>query len=194
MPLPVKLLLAAIASIALGLVSAFVALSTGLSAGNVSIGAWRANTTTGSADAGLYTRARVAIAGLLALSPRETLYFNADVDDAGEKLEAGCDYVVAGRDPGARWWSLTVYGSDHFLVPNDANRWSFSQTTIARDPDGSWLVRVSTAAQPGNWLPSGRADAKGRFALTLRLYNPTPEVAADPAHATLPSVKKERCR
>lgn len=194
MPTVSKILLATLASIVLGVGSAFVVTSTGLSAGNVSIGPWRANTTTGSADANLYTRARVAIAGLLALSPRETLYFNADVDGAGEKLDAGCDYVLTGNDPGARWWSLTAYGADHFLIANDANRYSFSQTTIAREADRSWSVNVSTAPKSRNWLPSGKPDASGRFALTLRLYNPSAEVAAQPANATLPRIVKTRCR
>ena len=185
---------AAALSIALGLVSAYQAVRSGLSGGEVSNGPWRTSFVTGSSDADLYTRARVAVGGLLALAPSETVYWNADRDSEGRALDAGCDYRVEGEELPARWWSLTAYGADHFLIPNDAARYSFSQTTLARAPGGPWTVRVSSDAQDGNWLPSGRAGARGSFALTLRLYNPAKPVYEQPETLALPSVTREACR
>jgi hypothetical protein len=168
--------------------------SAGLSGGEIANGPWRTSLVTGSQQADLWTRARVAVGGLLALAPSETVYWNADVDGEGHRLDARCDYRVEGEELPARWWSLTAYGADHFLIPNDAGRWSFSQTTLAREPGGPWTLSVSTEAKEGNWLPSGEAGASGPFALTLRLYNPAPEVVERAASVRLPRIVREGCR
>jgi hypothetical protein len=193
-PFPIRLAFAIAAALVLGLGSAWTAVSAGLSGGEITNGPWRTSLLTGSQQADLYTRARVAVGGLLALAPSETVYWNADVDDEGRPLDARCDYRVAGEELPARWWSLTAYAADHFLIPNDAGRHSFSQTTLARAPGGPWTMVVSSETKPGNWLPSGRAGARGPFALTLRLYNPSPEVYERAAGVRLPRIEREACR
>jgi hypothetical protein len=190
----VAIALAAGAAIVLGLSSAGVAIRSGLSSGQVANGPWRTSLVTGSVDADAHTRARVAVGGLLALAPSETIYFNADVDDAGRPLDRRCDYRVSGTELPARWWSLTAYGADHFLIPNDAGRYSFSQTTLGREPGGRWAIAVSGESQAGNWLPSGRPQDGGPFALTLRLYNPAPEVHERAATVALPRIERLGCR
>lgn len=185
--------LASLAALVLGLGSAWLGIRGGLSGGEVSNGPWRTSLVTGSTRADLYTRARVAVGGLLALAPSETIYFDTTVDSEGASLDARCDYRVEGRELPARWWSLTVYGTDHYLVPNDAGRYSFSQTTLEHGSGGPWTVRVSTRRKPGSWLPSGRAGDGGGFALTLRLYNPAPSVSARPGAAALPRITREAC-
>jgi len=167
---------AAALSIALGLLSAGQAVRSGFAGGEVSNGPWRTSFVTGSTDADLYTRARVAVGGLLALAPSETVYWTAERDAEGRPLDARCDYRVEGEEQLARWWSLTAYGADQFLIPNDAGRYSFSQTTLRREPGGPWTVVLSSEPHPGNWLPSGSAGRTGAFDLTLRLYNPKPGV------------------
>jgi hypothetical protein len=199
-PLLVRLVLAIGAALVLGLGSAYQAVrsGSGLAGGEVANGPWRTSFVTGSADADLYTRARVAVGGLLALAPSETVYWNAEQDAGGRLLDARCDYRVTGGELPARWWSVTAYAADHFLIPNDAGRYSFSQTTLAREPDGAWTMRVATAppksSEAATWLPSGRAGASGAFALTLRLYNPAPEVYERPASLALPRIEREVCR
>jgi hypothetical protein len=178
----------------LGLGSAWLAVRGGLASGQVRNGPWQTSLVTGSPDADAYTRARVAVAGLLALAPSETIYFTAASDAAGEPLTARCDYRVEGEELAARWWSLTAYGSDHYLISNEAGRYSFSQTTLAREDGGPWTIRVSPEPQPGNWLPSGRPGDTGAFSLTLRLYNPSPPVHQAPATTPLPRIERERCR
>ncbi len=185
---------AAALAIALGLATAYQAVRSGLSGGEVSNGPWRTSFVTGSSDADLHTRARVAVGGLLALAPSETVYWNADTDADGQALDARCDYRVDGDELAARWWSITAYGADHFLIPNDAGRFSFSQTTLARAPGGPWAIVVSSEPNAGNWLPSGRAGASGPFALTLRLYNPQPAVYEEPRAVALPRIVREACR
>ena len=196
MPFWLRLLGAILLSIALGLASAARSVRAGFAGGEVSNGPWRTSFVTGSVDADLYTRARVAVGGLLALAPSETVYFTAPTDAEGFALDARCDYRVEGVELPARWWSLTLYGADQFLVPNEAGRFSFSQTTLAREPGGPWTMLVSSEPQPAapNWLPSGGPGASGPFSLTLRLYNPEPVVYEQPERVTLPRITRESCR
>ncbi len=53
----------------------------------VRAGAWTGSTLSGSTDADILTRARVAVTGLLALGREETMYFVAMQDDSGQKLK-----------------------------------------------------------------------------------------------------------
>jgi len=193
-PFWLRLLGATLLAIALGLASAARSVRAGFAGGEVSNGPWRTSLVTGSVDADMYTRARVAIGGLLALAPSETVYFTASGDEEGRPLDASCDYRVEGDELPARWWSITAYGADQYLIPNDAGRFSFSQTTLARPPGGAWTLEVSSERRDGNWLPSGRAGARGHFDLTLRLYNPAPAVYQQPAAVTLPRIVREACR
>ena len=194
---PLRLAGAAALAIALGLFSAALSVRSGFAGGEVSNGPWRTSFVTGSRDADIYTRARVAVGGLLALAPSETVYWTTEHDGEGRPLDARCDYRVSGDELPARWWSVTLYGADQFLVPNDAGRYSFSQTTLAREPGGPWSMLVSSEAKPSeaqNWLPSGRAGAPGPFSLTLRLYNPRPAVYQQPEALALPRIEREACR
>lgn len=159
--------------------------------GNLKIGEWTTDLATGSNAAGLYQRAQVALYGLWAMSSTETVYFVANVDADGSPLDSRCDYRVEGADPDARWWSLTIYRDFHF-VPNADKVYSFSQTTIEREPNKSWRVYVSPVKQPKNWLPMG--EEKGDFKLVFRAYNPSAAFVQQIADAKLPKVIKENCR
>jgi len=158
--------------------------------GAISNGAWTINLNTGSPQSDAYTRARVALHGLFALNRNETIYFTATKDDAGDRLSGKCRYELRGRDPNARWWSITAYGADDFLIANPQNIYSVSATSIVRGKDGSFSVAVGgERGTNANWIPT----ADGAFSLSLRLYNPGPDVALDPSRAALPSVKRIAC-
>ena len=130
-------------------------------------------------------RATVALHGLLALNRDETIYYTAVADSAGAKLSGAKCYTIEGRDPPTRWWSITAYGSDDFLIPSRSNRYSVSKNSVSRDKIGWFFATVS---------PNGEiVTAPGSFSLTLRLYNPDPRVAADPAHVALPSIRAVTC-
>lgn len=173
----------------LGLGATWLTVIHGTWGGDVADGPWRTSLVTGSADSGPYLRAAVAVHGLLALNRSETIYFTAATDSAGAPLDGACSYRVAGHDPPARWWSITAYGADDFLIPNAANRYSASKPSVTRDAAGRFAVTVAHAKANGDWI----AVAPGRFSLTLRLYNPDPAVAADPAHVALPAIVKAGC-
>ncbi len=156
----------------------------------ISNGAWRTDPTTGSAAAGLYHKARIATFGLWALTSEEVVYFTASTDSAGEPLRRSCTYRIEGQDPDTRWWSVTAYRDDHFIA-NPLNRYSFSRTTVQRNPAGAWSIRASAKEQPANWLPLG--DRDGQMVFSLRCYNPSDALRQNPGSATLPRIVKETC-
>lgn len=155
-----------------------------LLASAVKVGAWQTDLTTGSEAAGLYTRARTALIGLLALRPDETIYLVAREDDSGAPLRGECRYRLSGSDLPARWWSITVYGSDYFLLSNADRRYSFNATSVPRTPDGRIEFRLGDGEDD---LP---LPVAGPFVLALRLYNPEPAIAAAPTGLRPPAIER----
>jgi hypothetical protein len=189
-----KLLGVLFGALLIGLGSAWWVISAGLGTA-LQNGAWSTDPAIGSEAAGPYSRAAVATAGLLALNKGETIYFTASVDDAGEPLSTKCRYKLEGKPLATRWWSITAYGSDHYLIPNAANRYSQAMNTVARNPDNSFTINVSPDGSGLNGIPTGFAgtDDGAAFSLTLRLYNPAEETHSNLARIELPSVTKEGC-
>lgn len=134
-------------------------------------GPWGTSLAAGSTSANPYLRAWIARHALLALRKEETIYFSAYVDDDGEPLRGDCDYKIEGEAPEARWWSITVYGQDDFLIPNEQGRYSWGSTEIGLNENGRFAIYLSRTPKEGNWLPTGGAK---RLCLSLRLYNPGP--------------------
>ena len=181
------LALAYVLAVAAGLASAWLVLAD-VSAHGVRAGAWRASTLAGSTGADIYTRARVALGGLLALNREETMYYVAGTDSAGAPLRSRCRYRVHGRAPAARWWSITAYDDEMFLFPDDESRYSYAPH---RDR-GAASVRFALTSGPtppagdGFWLPT---PGDRGLIFTLRLYNPDPALAAEPGRIEPPVIE-----
>lgn len=182
------------ACIALGLVggAAFAVhqVRGGLSDGMVEIGPWQTGKSFGTVDANALTRAKVALSGLLALPAKEAMYFTAKNDSDGRALDGRCTYDVRGGKLDGRWWSITLYEGEGWLVKNAANRWSIPASAVSTDPQGRWSFTVSPNAQSGSWLPTGSVDA---FDLTLRLYHPAADIIKNPEKAQLPIIDRKGC-
>ena len=172
-------------SLLLGVGSAALSIRLVSRRGAIQVGPWRTSPTVGSSDSGMYERAATATHALFVLNRSETLYYRAHTDDAGVDLDARCDYEIRGRPLDARWWSITAYGGDDFLIPNREKRYSFNMASLAQEPDGSFLIRASARPQPGDWLPLGRS---GHVSFAVRLYVPSAEISAHPERAALPSI------
>lgn len=192
MKLALKLVAVVIAALILGAGSALLFIRSAGLGGGVAVGPWQTSLVTGSTEADPYTRARVAVAGLLALNRSETIYFTAGHDDDGDRLRAECTYKVTGSDPPARWWSVTLYGADHYLVSNPLDRYSYGGDTLAREADGTFVISVGPEETEGNWIPTG-GQTGDTFSLTLRLYNPEPAAVREPSGIALPQIAKEAC-
>jgi hypothetical protein len=179
-----------VVGIVLGLGATWLTVIRGVSMGGAIMdGPWRTSLDAGSSEGGIYLRAGVAVHGLLALNRNETMYYTATTADDGTTLDGKCTYRLRGVDPKTRWWSITAYGPDDFLIPNPAHRYSVTMNSVARDPDGGFSVMVSRDNGGENWIPV----ARGPFSLSIRLYNPDKSVASDPAHVVLPTIVREVC-
>ena len=154
----------------------------------ITVGPWFTSLTAGSAGAGPYQRAWIARHGIWALEASEVIYYNAVTDSRGFRLSHDAVYRIEGTDPDTRWWSIAAYNDDH-LIPNPFDRYSFSRSTVERDLGGSWVIRLAREEVSGNWLPSG--ERPGDLVLTLRCYNPSPRMLADPGGVLLPEIIRE---
>ena len=125
------------------------------------------------------TRAAVAQTALGANVPAESVYYSTSADAGGAPLIGTRPSIVhfpASQLPPVDrhgFWSVTLYGPDHFLVANPIDRYAIGDRTtgLQRGPDGS--LDLYLGAQPptgheANWLPA----PAGRFSLVLRAYVP----------------------
>ena len=116
-------------------------------------GPWRTNLAVGSPQNGMYLRATVSLMGLFALNRSETIYFVAEADGDGKSLHSGCDYRVEGSDLDARWWSITLYGRDTMLIPNEQERYSYNGGNVEHDESGKFVIVVDGRPGPGyDWV------------------------------------------
>lgn len=174
----------------LGAASAWATLEIGGASFGERYGGWTHNRATGSRAAGPYTRAIIAREGLLALSAREALYFNLAEDQDGRPLSETCIYELAGRQPPARWWSVTLYADDGFLVQNSDHAHSIDASQIRLDSGGQWRARIAPVrGDAAYWLSS--REGRRNFSLTLRIYNPQREFRA--GAETLPVLTRLSC-
>ena len=185
-----RLILATLVAVALGVGSAYYLVLHGTGQQDIVInGPWRTSLAAGGVDADMYTRAHVALVGLLALNKTETIYYTANRDSRGEPFDPACSYRIEGRDPDARWWSITAYGRDFYLIPNPQKKYAVGKTNMVRAADGSFIIRLSQAPVDGNWI----ATSPDGFEITLRLYNPGPRVLANADTVELPTITRETC-
>jgi len=132
------------------------------------VGAWRVNLHAGSVDADMYTRASVAVNGLLALGREETMYFIAAQDDSGHALRS--------------------YADDMFLFDAPNGHYSLNGDIAKRSAEGSFDFTTGPTEQPGSyWLPT---PGKRGMVLTLRLYNPEPALQAAPQSLHAPQIER----
>ncbi|NBW44910.1 MAG: DUF1214 domain-containing protein [Betaproteobacteria bacterium] len=157
----------------------------------VKVGPWETSLLAGSPTADPYTRARVAVVGLLALGRQETLYYVARTDSSGQALRSRCQYRIDGLAPPTRWWSLTAYADDHFLFEAPQDRFSLNGAVAQLDPRGEFHVMTGPVANPSSaalaWLPT---PGDRGLELTLRLYHPLPALQQDPRGLIAPTIER----
>ena len=111
--------------------------------------------------------------------PQDAMYPLSQKDSTGDAYNgAEHKYVMhfeKGHLPPVKaFWSLTLYDTEFFFVPNSINRYELSQRNhFIANPDGSLDLYIQ-AESPGkgkeaNWLPA----PKEKFDLVMRLYWPT---------------------
>jgi hypothetical protein len=143
---------------------------------------WQMNVTTMGVYGNFYLkRALVAQFGLGANLPEDAIYPVNLADADGKPLNGANRYTLhfdkASMPPAQAFWSVTLYDSDGFQVPNTLNRFALSSwMPLKKNADGS-IDLYFQHDSPGkdlesNWLPSPSGD----FNLTMRLYAPASSV------------------
>ncbi len=145
------------------------------------INGWVVTTKTGLYGTDYIQRALVTVIGLGANRPQDAIYPTSRVDVNGKHYDgASKKYVMrfdkGGLPPVNGFWSLTMYDSHYFFVPNSLNRYTLSQRDkLLTNADGSvdlYLQADSPGeAKEANWLPAPKAD----LIPMLRLYWPRGE-------------------
>jgi len=134
--------------------------------------------------------AQITVFGLFALPSDEAIYLFARRDDNQKLFNGNYEYVIEGNlhDIKAKYWSITIYGKDLFLIDNEIGRFSFNNSNLLTDSFGNFSIDISPSKKFGNWLPSKEG---GRFNLVLRIYNGDKQFVSELQSASLPSIKKK---
>jgi hypothetical protein len=178
-------------AVALGLASAWAVLR-GVSSYGAPAGPWRVSLLAGAADADPWTRARVALGGLLALHRSEAMYYVASEDSNGAPLRARCVYRVTGSPPPGQWWSITAYADDLFLFDHPERRYSVHGDGAVLDSAGRFSFLVGGAERPASagsepWLPT---PGDRGLVLTLRVYRPDQQLLHQPHALAAPIIER----
>jgi hypothetical protein len=130
------------------------------------------------------TRAVIAIQGMAANIPAESVYALALMDADGLKLDERHRYrlhLLPGTPPADAFWSLSIYEvmpeGGMYFADNALRRYSLSSlgSDLHRNEDGSLDILIQKEAPQklaSNWLPA----PGGSFALMMRAYLPRPEM------------------
>ena len=157
-----------------------------------SIGPWVTWTAEGRGDADPYTRAHFARSGTLNLSTELAGTYVASQDSDGMRLHSSCEYSIKGKEIDARWWSISVFDDAGRLIPNPAERYSFTSDTVVVEPDNAFTVTLARDARPGNWLPTGGG---GRLTLVLAVVEAArPVINGEVVDISLPRIERVACR
>ena len=166
------------AALLAGITKGDAQLTTSTGSGARTVDGWEVSTTVGTYGRDTLTRAIVAKNGWGANIPVEAMYPHAMSDSAGNPLDGAHRYVIhfpaGGLPPVKAFWSITLYGPDHFFVRNSIDRYAIGDRTkglqygTGRSLD-LYLQHDPPAGHEANWLPT---PASGPFYLSLRLYLP----------------------
>ncbi len=132
--------------------------------------------------------AQVTLFALYALPSEEAVYLFARKDNEGNLLNANHEYQITGNlhQVEAKYWSITAYGRDLFLIPNKENRFSFNGANIQADSAGNFTIILSSKPHEGNWLPTA---PDSRFNLLFRIYRGNKDFIKKLKEASLPEIK-----
>ena len=126
-------------------------------------------------------RARVALVGIGINTVEESTYPTALTDANGEMLSGANSYRMVfkrGKLPPVKgFWSVTMYDSSGYLVPNAAKIYAVGpdHPGMITRKDGSVVIvvqRSKPTEKDVNWLPAPEAG----FRLNMRLYVPSKSI------------------
>lgn len=184
------ILLASVLAIIIGFGLSFYALTDGRIFATYSSGPWRAWPEAGVANPDPYTNAYLSRRGALQLGASEGIEFIADTDSDGEALLLECTYRIEGNLPLAAFWTLVGLSVEGANLAKSPDSQFIDSDHIAREADGSIMVRVSTQLSSGNWL---ELKGAGPYQLVLRLYDSNFRETTNTRGNAMPTIAREAC-
>lgn len=167
-----KLLFRLFVSLSLALVvgvgSAWYMINSGSALSKRSFGPWKTWFSAGDPQADPYTRAHFSRSGALPITATSAYYFTAKTDDNNNKLTADCEYLITGSALNYPWWHISVYDIDGQIIANQAQRYAYHKDNIFFKEDGTFDIRLSPTARPGNWIPTSGSEA---MQIVLRIFH-----------------------
>jgi hypothetical protein len=158
---------------------------------------WTTLPSPGDPDRSIYTRAAVAAAGTFASKKPEQAYYQTEIDIEDQPLNGNCLYRLSGEDIESRWWSITAYANDGFLIENTEKLYSYNSETINYNANGGFEIYflgdndfISDVSNE-NWL---RVNQDENFNVSLRIYYPGEEFFSNLRRVNLPIVEKVKCK
>jgi len=155
-------------------------------------GSWKTFLGIGENDQPALMRSLIARIGLGANTKEEALYMSANKDNNGTQLMSNRNYTVTihAEMHVQEFWSLTVYGDNHYLCENRAGKYAVSSFhDLLRNADGTITIYLgqSEMKPTSNWLPSSLKEET--ISLTLRCYNPNTKMLNNIDSINLPIIK-----
>jgi len=157
---------------------------------------WTILPSPGDPDRSIYTRAAVAAAGTFASKKPEQAYYQTEIDIEDQPLNGNCLYRLSGEDIESRWWSITAYANDGFLIENTEKLYSYNSETVNFNANGGFEIYflgdndfISDVSNE-NWL---RVNQDENFNVSLRIYYPGEEFFSNLRRVNLPIIEKVKC-
>lgn len=154
----------------------------GKKASGIGVKGWAYTTHSGVYGTDYAYRAGIANCCLGENLPEDASYPSLNVDSDGKPFDGSAKYVLRfakGQLPPVHaFWSVTVYDTDGYFIPNTLNRQLLgSRDNLPANADGSVDLLIQ-AHSPGkdkeaNWLPVAMGKP---FTLMMRLYSPGDKV------------------
>lgn len=185
-------------ALGLGLILLAIVLGSGIGIYNISSGKSDSQRTIGNwktvdkdkdlNTADLLTIAQVAVYGPYALTKKEVIYLSTSTDSEGNELNPKADYVITGKKLDAKYWSITVYDENGFLIKNPINMYSYNLEDVKYQADStSYKINLSATEKTENWLPINNVK---KTSLIIRLYLPSEKLRENLTVNTLPVIEK----
>ncbi|MDQ1166797.1 MULTISPECIES: DUF1214 domain-containing protein [unclassified Flavobacterium] len=138
--------------------------------------------------ADLLTIAQVAVYGPYALTKKEVIYLSTNTDSEGNALDPKSDYVINGKKLDAKYWSITAYDENGFLIKNPINKYGYNLEDVKYEADStSYKINLSGTEKKENWLPINNVQ---KTSLIIRLYLPSEKLRENLTVETLPTIQK----
>lgn len=161
-------ILTCLAACFIGIGSAWVMLEDELKFNKVVLGEWEAWPSAGDVSADTYTKAYLARKGTVWMGTTEGLILFATNDSERDHLVGRCVYILKGKIPRGRLWTLTTEVNSRSSENGIKAVHYITSTDTIWEESGDLIINVSQRAQPGNWLKVG---SEGGFNLILRVYD-----------------------